>query len=475
MSRAESDPFERDYRRVATAASATQQAASQADQYATQVKEALARLQAEVVAASADRRDLHYAKGFTAEAWHSETYNVDAVRRGKVGDAWTPNETSQTTSAQDIVFGPAREDPVQSKYYKTAEDTAKAISHPDYHMDKVVPSDQLDEVRSIAARLADKNSISRPEQADEYRHTAATTSDHLERDGASSRALTEAESRELTSDARDDERLDMERWGLTPEKVVQLEDVAREALRAGGQAAAISAAMSLAPLVIAALKQAIKEGELDTAELARLAKAAPWTVLRSGVSGTLTAALVAAAETGKLGATMSEVSPSVIAYTVVLSINCLQTSYRAATGEISWTEASVIVAKDGLVLAGAMAGAHLGAFLIPVPLLGSMIGSIVGASIARILVQQGEGFLMGLAVRNGWTYFGIVTQNYTLPEQALRAAGFDVVDLDKVELDTIDLDTVTLDTVELDVPEVDGIPFQVLRRGLVSIGTVAYT
>ena len=39
---------------------------------------------------------------------------------------------------------------MQVKYYGSAEDTAKAISRPDYgDLDKVVPSDQLDEVRQL--------------------------------------------------------------------------------------------------------------------------------------------------------------------------------------------------------------------------------------------------------------------------------------------------------------------------------------
>lgn len=232
--------------------------------------------------------------------------------------------------------------------------------------------------------------------------------------------------------------------------------------------------MSLAPLAVTALQQAIRDGELDHAELRRLAHAVPGTVLRSTATGTITAALVTATQSGMLGATMATVPPNVIACAVVLSVNCLQTSYREATGQITWEQAAVVMSRQGLVLAGAFAGGSLGTALIPVPVLGSMIGSMVGASIAQLLLGQGDELLMGLAVNNGRTYFGCVTQDYRLPVQALRDAGLDVADLDGIELDGTQLESVDLDRVDLDLVEVDGKPFHVLRRGLIGLNTVGY-
>ncbi len=272
------DQFQRNYDRLAGESAAGLGAAAQSVDYVGQVREALAALERDVVNAADTGQDVHYAKGFAAEAWHAQTFNVDAIRQGMAGDAWTPQETTQATRAQDIAFGMAREDPAQLKYYGSGEDTAKAISRPDYEgLGKVVPSDQVDEVRTAAARLSNANAETRPEQAQQYRHTAENAADHLERSGARSTPLSEPESRSLINDARDDGHLDMGRWGLTPEQIIQLQDIAREALRAGGQAAAVSAAMSLAPLVISAIQQAIHDGELDHAELRRLAQAVPGT------------------------------------------------------------------------------------------------------------------------------------------------------------------------------------------------------
>ena len=158
----------------------------------------------------------------------------------------------------------------------------------------------------------------------------------MDRDGAHSRPLTEPEALELATDARNDDGLDRNRWGLTPADQIRLEDIARQASHAGMQAAALSAAMQLAPLVVAAISQSLRDGQLDLDELGRMVRGIPAVALRSGMAGGISAALVTASRSGMLGEAATLVAPEAISATVVLSISCLQTAFRAASGEITW-------------------------------------------------------------------------------------------------------------------------------------------
>lgn len=464
-------PFDRDYRRVITQLAALDSAADAAGGYVDSVESAINSLVDSVVLGTANTKGIDYAKGDAAEFWHAGTLDLDATRRGLESDVWTPRDTSPS----DIAFGIARADPAQVKYYKTAEDTARAISRPDYaEMTKVVPSDQLDGVKEEAARLASRNVDTRPLMSDSYADTARNATDHLSHGGAESRPLTESDSRHLVQEARQDGDLSRKEWGLSPQQVIQLEDLAREALNAGAHAAALSAALQLAPIVITAIQQSLRNGELDLEELGRLCRAAPVAALRSGISGAVTAALVTATRSGMLGEALVAVPPGLIAATVVLAINSTQTAFRAARGEITWSQASLIIAQDGLVLTGSMIGGVLGQAIIPVPLLGAVVGNLVGATLARVAVGGGSTLLMGLAVERGWTIFGLVDQDYSLPPETLQAVGWELLDVDPLNTDPLDFDTLDVEPLDVEPFSPNGVSIRILRRGMIEVGKFGY-
>ena len=465
--------FERDYRLVSDWV-VSHEAAGASVTYVDQIQHQCDVIAERVQEAARTGRSVDFGKGFVSEAWHVGTYNLDLARQGHLTQG---NEAHQTTpgSPADVVFGIAGADPTQMKYYGTAPETAFAISNEKYqHMGKVVPAEQAEDVRHTAAGWADQFADRDPARAQQYRHTADTAADRLDRDGAHSRPLTEPDARELWQDARNDEGVDRNRWGLTPAQQIQLEHIAGQALNAGMQAAALSASMQLAPLVVAAINQSLRDGHLDLDELGRMARGIPAVALRSGISGALSAALVTASRSGMLGEAATSVAPEAISATVVLSISCLQTAYRAASGEITWAQANVAMATNGLVLAGSMAGGALGQAIIPIPVLGSMIGSLVGATVARMLIGQAEGFLMGLAVERGWTVLDIVNQDYTLPADALRVAGWEPLDIEALDIEALDVEPLDVEPLDVEPLVINGVRVRMLRRGLISVGTVGY-
>lgn len=466
-----SSEFARDYRRVVTQLATNGESAAAADRYVESVEAVLDELARSIVRGTSNAKNVDYAKGDAAEYWHAGTLRVDSVRNGLESDVWTPRDTSPI----DIAFGIAREDPAQVKYYRTAEDTARAISRPDYDdMTKIVPAEQMQAVRDEASMLSWRNADARPEMSDSYADTARGATDRLRRDGAESRPLTEAESRELVEEARGQGELDRTKWGLDPQQVIELENLAREALNAGAHAMALSAALQLAPIVVTAIRQCVREGELDLDELGCMCRAAPVAALRSGVSGAITAALVTATRSGMLGEALVSLPPGLVAATVVLSINAAQTAFRATQGEIAWTQASAVIVRDGLVLAGSMMGGFVGQSLIPVPLLGALVGNLVGATLARLVADRGEVIYMGLAVSRGWSFFGLVDQSYALPNETLAAVGWDRLRVDALCVEGLRTLPLQVEPLGIEPFAPIGAAIRILRRGVVEIGAVGY-
>ncbi len=458
--------FRRDFRNAADAFGG-RIGGHRADAYASRVEHGIEDVVQRMADLANTQKSLHYAKGDVAEPWHAHTFNVDATRRGLDAIARVPRDASP----RDVSMRGSSVEHGQIKYYRTAEDTAKAISHPKYSdlEQKVVPADQLEAVRDAAARLASRNAQNRPDVSDSYAHTERVADDRLRLDGAESRPLSERDARELVKQLRAKQDVDRERFGLTPQQVIQWQDILRQATTAATRAAIISAALQSAPYLVAIARKAWKTGEISATDFAPLAEALPHTLLRSGLAGGLSAAIVGSARVGVLGNALQQIDPTLVAAGVTLAVSSFETSVRAARGDIAWPVAAKCISEDAIVLATAMGGAALGQALIPIPMLGALAGNIVGAVVARLAIEQGNEVVLGFAEETGWTVFGMVEQSYTVPEDVLEASGWSVLDVDRFCPQRIELQRVR--PVSQDIHTVN---MRVLRRGVVSFGEVAY-
>jgi hypothetical protein len=443
-------------------------AAGDVDAYSKRVELELECVVMEMLRLADNEKLLHYAKGDVAEAWHAGTFNVDSVRRGADSSAYAPRDTSPVDV---VVRSGGTNEAAQLKYYRSPEDTAKAISHPKYATleQKIVPSDQLDKVRDAAARLAAKNAVNRPEVADAYSHTRDTVADRLRLDGTESRPLSERAACDIVKDIRNKGQLDRDELGLTPQQVIQWEDVLREAMTPAIRAAVLSAAIQAAPHLIAIARKALETGEIEASDFSQLARELPTTLLRSGIAGGLSATLVGAARIGAFGPGIQFIEPTMVAAAVTLAISSFTTSFQAACGQITWPVAAARISQDGLVLASAMSGAALGQALIPIPLLGAMVGNIAGAVVGRLAVDQVGGVVLGLAVETGWTVFGLVKQDHQVPAHLLKAAGWSVIDIHRFQPRQF-----SVRTFQPMMFHPRTINVQCLRRGVVAFGHIGY-
>ena len=93
-----------------------------------------------------------------------------------------------------------------------------------------------------------------------------------------------------------------------------------------------------------------------------------------------------------------------------------------------------------------------------------MIGSFVGSSIGSLTYDYGYKKAISFCVDTGFTMFGLVEQDYTLPEEIIKQIGVDVLDYE-----TFDVDTFSPETFE---PESLDIIY--LRRGVIGVSKIGY-
>ncbi len=410
-----------------------------------------------------------YLKGWLAEQWHAETLKVSAAARGR-DDVWARVQ-SNNTPGEDVLFGNADQSFVaEVKYYKTGEDTAKAISRPDYENSfKVIPGDQKEDVINAAERLAIKNQVNRPEQADHYQDTAERASDRLHVGNASSKPLDEQIAKEMAKEFKRDGDIDPKKYGLASENFVEWTDIARQSGEAALHAAVLSAAISAAPYIWACIEKSIKEGKISLDSLTSNSPDILFAAGAAGLRGGIAACLTASCKTGLLGESLKSLSPVAIGMATTITINTISHAIRLRNGKISKNEFAFNCLRDTFVLASSMGGAYIGQMLIPIPILGSLAGNIVGATLGSVVFYGTNHIMLGMCVENGWTFFGLVDQNYSIPEDILKKSGFDLIQLNRFSPSIFEYHRFSYNKFEFNKLEIAQV-----KRGMITCRAVGY-
>ena len=410
-----------------------------------------------------------YLKGWLSEQWHAETLKVNGQARGK-NDIWA-NVSGNNRPGEDIMYGNSDASKISElKYYKTGADTAKAISKPEYTgKEKIIPSDQKQDIQEIAQRLSDKNKINRPEQSKHYQDTANHSNDRLEVDGVNSKPLDESTAKEMAKDFKKNHDINSDKYGLNTEGFVEWSDIARQSGEAALHAAALSAALTAAPHIWSTLKEYIDNGVIDPDMLMKRGSSVLHGTGTAGLRGGIAAALTASCKNGLMGDSLQSISPVAIGMATTMTINAINYSIQLHQGKLSKQEFTHNCLRDSFVLSSGMLGATVGQIIIPIPTLGALVGNLVGSTLGAVAFEGTNQAILGICVESGWTFFGIVEQDYTVPDDVLEQAGYDLIDRHSFSTQSFSTDGFNTQSFEI-----NSLSFTPVRRGVISCNVVGY-
>lgn len=414
---------------------------------------------------------VHYAKGNLAEAYHAGTFNASAAAKSRSDVA--AEMIINNKPGQDVRYGQLGIDErmAELKYYRTGENTAKALNNPLYSSvdAKVTPSDQLEEVINVATKESLRNREIRPEVSQTYAHTAEAATDNIEYDGVSSKPLSHKDAVKLAKESKSDGDIDYEDYGLAIDEFVEWSDIAREAGQAALHAAAFSAALTAAPFLAKAIVNGIKSGEVDVETLKQGSVAVATTTPQVTLRAFIAAAITGASQAGYCGEAMKKLSPHAIGIATTMVINSIGHSIRYAKGDIGQNELALNCIRDSIALTSGLLGASLGSTLIPIPLMGALIGNMVGATVGALVFHGAHSITLGICVETGWTMFGLVDQNYQVPEDVLEQCGFDLIKIDRINIQHIE--PLRFQTQNIKIQTTD---MAFLRRGVIGMSSIGY-
>lgn len=445
-------------------------------------------------------------KGDVAEFWHGNTFNINAAVNDSNYRVYV--DRSHDYASADIKSNWGED--YGLKYYGSAEASAaeqakshfqkfceyrqqsgnenitieEFLSKRGYDNDKIlydpiysgqmrlIPVDQYNAAVEYLKWKIAKEELTRPEQVKRYKETLEMLTTKVKApDGTQSVELTKDAATRLAELAKEG-KFDASDYGFSTEELVRFHHALQQGIKAGTSAAIISLILKVAPEFYKCLEKLIVEGKINEDDLRRIGFAALHGAgegfLRGFVAGTITTAC----ESGMLGSALKNVNPGSVAALTVILLQSMKDSYLVVKGEMTQYELTANISKNVFVTS---CGIGLGALvqtLIPAMPFAYMLGNFVGSFVGSFAYVACDSAFMSFATYSGWTFFGLVDQDYVLPDEVVREIGIDVFDYDKFYFDSYQIDEYKPDYFDFD--EYTPHFIKLLRRGVIGVHQVGF-
>ncbi|MBQ9328135.1 MAG: hypothetical protein IJ225_06330 [Solobacterium sp.] len=102
-----------------------------------------------------------------------------------------------------------------------------------------------------------------------------------------------------------------------------------------------------------------------------------------------------------------------------------------------------------------------------------MLGSLIGTSFC-VIYNIGKKKLISFCVDTGFTCFGLVEQNYELPDEVLHELGVETIPILRTHIERTDIQRTQISTAIIGESEYETIDITVLRRGMIGVNKIGY-
>lgn len=451
-------------------------------------------------------------KGDIAEFWHADTFNINAVVNDSAHRAFV--ERSHGLGSPDIItnFGKS----YQAKYYNDGAHSAKAqaitfferfkryqAQNPDITFEeylkqngilfddiekmvddplyrdqmRLIPEEQLESAKAWLKKAIEKEKVKRPEQAKRYEDTLKKITGKVEDErGVSSEALSNKDAASLAKLAEDG-KIDyqtLKKLGISTEDLIKFDNVIHESLKAGTTAAAITFVLKVVPEIYKAISFLIKNGYIDSFALKESGFSCVSGTASSFINGSAAAAITASCKAGLLGEAYKSIDPSFVGATVVLFMNTMHNSFLVATGKMNQREVANELIKDMFITTCGLVGGGIVKGLSGFPVVGYMAGSFLGSMIGSFVYNTAYSAVLSFSVESGFTLFGLVEQNYEMPDEAMEAIGLEVFKYETFNPEIFSPEEVKLNQFHFEEFQPETLSLSILRRGVIGVHSIGY-
>ena len=457
--------------------------------------------------------------GYTDEIWHKGTFYIDAISKRTGESGYIPDahpfasadfegswgELYQLKNYKDAKASAfAQSITYNQEYNKYLADLSKQGKPPiskeqflvDRNLDpnldmnlpiyeaqtRLIPTDQLqDAIKALKLKIL---SEPRESQRLRYEDTLSKLVDRINSPGgASSTPLTREDSMNLASLAREG-KFDPKQYDITLAQKADKLYILQSTLMSGLSAAVVNATLKSAPNIVNSIVALIKEGRIVDEDLKNLGTNLSTGAKEGFIRGIILSGIKNACNLGYLGTEVQDLSLNVaqsatfngfLVMITTLVIETARDSILLSKGEIDHRQFEYNLSKRLYVSCFSTIGGISAQSILPVaPIVGYLIGSFVGSALGVVLFDIKEKAFISLSIKYGFTYFGLVKQDYKLPEKIIKELGFETFALEDYDLETFDHEEFELETFETEQFELETFDMHLLRRGLIGVRTIGY-
>ena len=353
---------------------------------------------------------------------------------------------------------------------------------------RLIAKDQLEEARAwLNRRIIEESNGGRPDQVKRYQETLDKLTDRIKsNEGSESIPISKEEAEEIARLAKE-ENFDPADWGLTTEELIQWEHIMKQANKAGLSAAVISVVLEVAPELIKIIMRALRDEGVDIDEFKRLGFISLKSSTLGYIRGSVAAAVTISCKAGKLGESLKSADPTVIGAVVALTMNTIQNATLMAFGHMNTYEFANRCIQDlltascsfavGIAMKEAVSklmGAALQAALPQLPVVAFMLGSFIGSVIGSFIYHTTYSCMMSYSINSGCTFFGLVKQDYVLPDDIIEDLGLELFEYEKFIYEEFEHETFEFEEFEFEEFEYESINISIIRRGVIGVNCIGY-
>lgn len=346
---------------------------------------------------------------------------------------------------------------------------------------RLIPSDQIeDAINALKKRIDDSSIPERQEWVGRYQDTLDKLTDHIESpNGSQSMRLTFEESKTLQTLGKEG-KFDPERFNITLAEKLDKWFLCQNVLRAGLNAAWIAALLKAAPSMIECVKLLVKDGYLTTEDITQIGLDIKDGAVDGFLKGLFCAAITTSAELGYLGDVLLSASHATgsfapgIAAVVVLFLQAVNDSIHLAKGDMTKQEFAYNLEKNTYIAVGALGMGLALQSVINIPIVSYMLGSVIGSVLGGLIFEAKECFFMSICIEHGYTFFGLVEQDYELPVDVRKKLGYDTFQYEPFEYESFQYDSFEYGAIKYEPFDYKKLDVVMLKRGLIGIRRIGY-
>lgn len=459
-------------------------------------------------------------KGLVAEAWHTYTFNIDAAAKQSAERATQVQSTGLGSADISTSWGID----YSLKFHKNGASSALAQGHSleyayqryihnlksdaeipsretylklngiDSNTDmslgmyegqaRLIPSDQInDAIEALNKRiLKELNNLDNPDRnkvAERLIQVRDKLTSHIiGPNGEESMQLTEEQSRLLANQAKEG-NFDPSRFDITFAKKADAMFLCENAMKAGLNAAWISALLKAVPELINTIKKLVQKGYVEIEDFKNVGRAGLSGAKDGFIRGLMCAFITTSSQLGYLGAAMQQATLSAnfspcVATAVVILCQSVSDGIKCAKGELTNAQYAYNIERNLFVGLGGLAGGLAMQSIIEIPVVSYAIGSMIGSLLGGFVFTVKENIMMSLCIKNGFTVFGLVEQDYIMPEAVRKKLGFHVYGYEEYKAKEYKFNTYAYKTYQWQTYNWKTIDTIILKRGVIGFRKVGY-